>query len=267
VSAAVNQASLLSADDPAAFVSENFGCAYPALLVCDHASNAVPRALAGLGLSDEAIGRHIAWDIGAGLLAQRLGRLLQLPLVSCGYSRLVIDCNRHLSDPSSILTVSDSQAVPGNMNLSDAARRARIAEIFEPYHGAVETTLMRQTCAVIAPALLAVHSFTPVIRGFARPWHCGILWDQDPRIAVPLLEALRRQSGIEVGDNEPYSGRDPADYTVSEHAERRGWPHVCIEVRQDLLQTTAGIDEWAERLATPLAKILANNNIYEVANY
>ena len=257
----------LSETDPAAFVSENFGQAYPALLVCDHASNAVPKLLAGLGLSDAALQRHIAWDVGAASLARRLAQQRRLPWVSCGYSRLVIDCNRHLTDPSSILACSDSQDVPGNLNLSARQRAARAADIFLPYHAAIDAALQRLAERVAAPALIAIHSFTPVIGGSARPWHCGVLWDKDPRIAVPLLEALRQQVGNQVGDNQPYSGRDSADYTIGEHAERRGWPHVCLEVRQDLLQDDAGVAQWTERLAAPLAAILTNNKIYERMNY
>ena len=254
---------MLGASDSPACSLEQFGQSYPALVVCDHASNAVPHRLANLGLSSADLQRHIAWDIGAASLARRLAQRLRLPWLRCGYSRLVIDCNRHLTDPSSILAVSDSQLIPGNQQLAVAERAARARAIFTPYHLAIDAELQRLTDDVSAPALIAIHSFTPVLGAEQRPWHCGILWDRDPRIAIALLAGLRAQAGILVGDNEPYSGRDPSDYTISEHAERHGWPHVCIEVRQDLLQSAQGVDDWAERLAGPLADILTNNKIYQ----
>lgn len=257
----------LAANDPAAFEREDYGRAFPALVVCDHASNAVPHSLASLGLSDSARQDHIAWDVGAAALARSLAQRLQLPLIKAGYSRLVIDCNRHLEDPASILPVSDFQPVPGNRNLTPVERAARVRAIFEPYHAAIEVALADITARVPAPALIAVHSFTPLMQGFRRPWHCGILWDKDPRMPLPLLEALRAHRELIVGDNEPYSGRDPSDYTISVHAKQRGWPHVCIEVRQDLLESAACVEEWSERLAEPLAATLANKSLYEVATF
>jgi predicted N-formylglutamate amidohydrolase len=260
-------APLLSPEDPAAYQSVSFGDRWPALVVCDHASRAVPRALANLGLDGASLGRHIAWDIGAGDLALALAARLEVPAVLAGFSRLVIDCNRHLEDASSILPESDGVRVPGNAQVDEAARRARIQEIFEPYHAAVDRELDRLHGRVPAPALIAVHSFTPVMKGLRRPWHCGILWDHDARIPVPMLETLRNEPGLLAGDNEPYSGRDPADYTIDVHAERRGWPHVCIEVRQDLLATPAGVAEWAARLARALEAVLNNAELYRVAKH
>lgn len=239
-----------------------FGRRWPAVVVCDHASNAVPQALGQLGLSQRQLRDHIAWDVGAGALAEVLAQCLELPLVSAGYSRLVIDCNRRLERADSITDLSDGHSVPGNRNLTEAQRRQRIAEVFEPYHGAIDRQLTAARELASAPALIAVHSFTPVMSGRRRPWHCGILWDKDPRIPVPLLESLRRDPALEVGDNAPYDGRDPTDYTIHAHAASRGLPHVCIEVRQDLLQTGAGVAEWAGRLAGPLESILSDTGLY-----
>ncbi len=257
----------LSASDPEPFIVERHGEAYPALVVCDHASNAVPRALGTLGLNHHQLSLHIAWDVGAAALARRVAQRLALPLVRAGFSRLVIDCNRRLDDPASILPVSDSHAVPGNADVTRAQRHARTAAIYDPYHAAIEAELAQAARRAAAPALISMHSFTPIMRGHRRPWHCGILWDRDPRLPLPLLAALRADGELHVGDNEPYSGRDPSDYTVSAHAKSRGWPHVCIEVRQDLLQSEAGIEAWSERLAPPLAALLANNKIYEVERH
>lgn len=253
---------LLEADEPPPFLTFWNGPHHPALVVCDHASARIPRALCDLGLSEEKRARHIAWDIGASGLACALAERLGLPAVLAGYSRLVIDCNRPLEDPTSIVAVSDGVAIPGNAGLDEAAREARARACFWPYHDAIDETLAELRGLTPAPAVIAVHSFTPTMRGDARRWHCGVLWDQDPRIPLRLMAALRAEAGLVVGDNEPYSGRDPADFTVGLHAERHGWPHVCIEVRQDLLQSPGGIEEWTARLARALEPILGDRNLY-----
>ncbi len=234
------------------------------LIVCDHASRAIPAALGGLGLADAASRRHIAWDIGAADLARALSDRLRAPAVLAGYSRLVIDCNRRLEDPSCFLTVSDGDPVPGNVGLSPEAIRARAAACYEPYHKAIAQRLRDVRRRGEVPALVAVHSFTPSMGGQARPWHIGVLWDQDGRIPLPLLERLRAEPGLVVGDNEPYSGRHPADYTVDRHAESAGLPHVCIEVRQDELGTPAGVGRWADILGRALGAILAEDALYRI---
>lgn len=256
----------LVAGDAAPFVQQHYGAAFPAVIVCDHASNAVPRCLNSLGLSEQQLSQHIAWDLGAALLAHRLAQRLKLPLLLAGYSRLVIDCNRKLDTSASILAISDGQAIPGNADVSQSERSARAMAIFHPYHAAIDAALGIAASRVAAPALIAVHSFTPVMQGHRRPWHCGVLWNRDSRMAAALLDALRAQGDVQIGDNEPYSGRDPADYTVSVHAEGRGWPQACIEVRQDLLASAAGVEEWSLRLSVALQAILANMTLYEVAH-
>jgi predicted N-formylglutamate amidohydrolase len=249
-------------DDPPPFTVESHGARWPALFVCDHASNRIPRALANLGVPESALQQHIAWDIGAADLVRALASRLELPAVLAGYSRLVIDCNRHLEDPSSIVAESDGIAVPGNRGLSVAQRDARARAFFWPYHRAIDEVLADIQQRGPVPALVAVHSFTPKMLGSFRPWHCGILWDRDPRLALPLLEALSRESGLVVGNNEPYSGRHPADYTVDVHAENRGWPHVCIEIRQDLIASAKGVADWAERLGRVLSPLLGHSGLY-----
>lgn len=251
---------LLSQLDPPPFTTRRPGSRWPAVLVCDHASNAVPARLAQLGLSESQLSQHIAWDIGAARLAESLSQRLHLPLISTGYSRLVVDCNRDPHSEASMLAVSDGHSIPGNTNLTAADRDARIRAIFQPYHAAIEAELAATACD--APALIAIHSFTPAMRGQSRPWHCGILWDLDGRLPLPMLDALRAEPGLVVGDNEPYSGRDPSDYTVGVHGEAHGRPHVCIEVRQDLLQSEAGILEWGERFARVLTPLLDNPSLY-----
>jgi predicted N-formylglutamate amidohydrolase len=245
--------SLLGPTDPPPFEAIHPEGSAPVLLVCDHASNRVPRALGGLGLPPARLGEHIGWDIGAAAVTRRLAPMLDAPAVLCGYSRLVIDCNRNLDDPSSIPEESDGVAIPGNRALPPSDRAARRSEIWQPYHAAIAAALKSRGSA---PALLSIHSFTPVMQGFIRPWHVGILWDDDPRIAGPLLAALGDEAELCVGDNLPYSARDPVGYTVEHHAQSRGLPHVAIELRQDLVADESGARQWAERLARVLASIL-----------
>jgi predicted N-formylglutamate amidohydrolase len=232
------------------------------LLTCDHASNRVPSALADLGLTREALSRHIGWDIGAGEVSRGLARRLDAAAVLAGHSRLVIDCNRDPGDATSIAATSDGIAIPGNRDLSPQARQVRQTEIFAPYHAAIADWIETRLARAIVPALLSIHSFTPAMGGKARPWHVGILWDADPRIPVPLLEGLRADPALVVGDNEPYSARMPAGYTVRHHAVARGLPHVAIELRQDLIEDAAGAERWADRLAAALAPILARRELY-----
>ena len=237
------------------------------MLTCDHASAAIPAALAGLGLAAGAVQEHIGWDIGAAEATRRLAPLLDAPAVLSGFSRLVVDCNRDLDDPSSMPEISDGIAVPGNRNLSPQARATRVAACFAPYHAAIAARLDAFLAAGIVPALVSIHSFTPAMNGVARPWHIGILWNQDPRLALPLLAALRADATLTVGDNEPYSAREPAGYTVRHHAEARGLPHVAIELRQDLVANAEGAGAWAQRLAAALAPILARREIYHVERH
>lgn len=250
---------LLTDHDPLAFELCHSAGRAPVLLTCDHASHAIPAALAKLGLTDVAITQHIGWDIGAAAVTRRLAPLLDAPAVLAGFSRLVIDCNRAPHDASSIAPESDGVAIPGNRDLGRRAREQRFAAIFAPYHDAIDRCL-----AAVAgvPALISVHSFTPVMQGFARPWHVGILWDDDPRIAEPLLAALGEEAELVVGDNLPYSAREPVGYTVSHHAHTRGFPHVAIELRQDLIAEDAGARAWAERLARVLKPILTKSDLY-----
>jgi predicted N-formylglutamate amidohydrolase len=256
-SASDSELPLIGPADPPPFENVNAAGRAPLLLVCDHASRAFPQRLRQLGLAEESTRRHIAWDIGAGDLTRALAERFDAPALLAGYSRLVIDCNRALHDPTSIVAVSDGEPIPGNQGLSPAARHARTHAIFEPYHKAIAARLQQLRRAGITPTFLSIHSFTPVMDGAERPWHVGVLWDRDPRIAVPLLERLRARSELHVGDNLPYSGRHPSDYTVSRHAVSAGLRHVCIEVRQDLIDVPAGVARWAAILVECLQPILA----------
>ena len=257
----------LLADDPLPVQHWREEGAGAVLLACDHASNLVPRALAGLGLGADELGRHIAWDIGAANVTRRLAAMLDAPAILAGYSRLVIDCNRDPADASSIPETSDGVEIPGNRGLPEAARAARLAAIFAPYHAAIEAWIEARLARGIAPALVSVHSFTPIMGGKARPWHVGVLWEEDGRIPIPLLAALRANPALVVGDNEPYSAREPEGYTVRHHAVARGLPHVAIELRQDLVANDDGAARWAELLAAALRPILSRAELYRVGDW
>ena len=249
---------LLGREDPAPYVVlEEHGRA-PALIVCDHASRAFPHALDRLGLPELGSWQHVAWDIGAGELARGLAHALDAPAVLAGYSRLVVDCNRSPDDPEAFRTESDGWTVPGNLALSELDRRLRLASLFDPYHECIDAMLRGFRKRGIHPLFIAVHSFAPRLggQGDARPWHVGVLWDRDELNARRLLEALRAVEGLVVGDNEPYSGRHPANYTIDHHAKAHGLPHVCLEVRQDLIESPAGLERWVRLLGRVIKPLL-----------
>jgi predicted N-formylglutamate amidohydrolase len=259
---------LLGPDDPPPFDILHPERRAPLLIICDHASRAMPRALGRLGLDETLLMRHIGWDIGAAEVTRRLAALLDAPAVLCGYSRLVIDCNRGLGDPTSIPEESDGVAVPGNVGLTPAARVARVDGIFRPYHAAIEAQLAAFAERGIVPVVFSVHSFTPVMTGFARPWHVGVLWDKDPRVPVPLIAELAAADPRRiVGDNEPYSAREPSGYSIRTHAEPAGLPHAAVEIRQDLIDTPSGAAQWADILAAALAPILARPDLNRVERF
>jgi len=228
----------------------------PSLIVCDHASNQVPERLSDLGLPQEALRRHIAWDIGAASVARRLASRLGATAVLSGVSRLVIDCNRPPGHATSICPLSDGTSVPGNHDLGREHVRLRVAEYFYPYHGAISTHLERiEGASRRVSALISIHSFTPAMDGRPRPWHVGVLWNKDPRLAVPLIAALREDGDLMVGDNQPYSGRE-SNYTVDVHGGSYGRPHVSIEIRQDQLASETEASQWGDRLADVMAPLL-----------
>src|SRR5258708_14633473 len=246
-------AALPGPDDPPPFELLPPERRAPLLIICDHASRAMPRALGRLGLDETLLMRHIGWDIGAAEVTRRLAALLDAPAVLCGYSRLVIDCNRGLGDPTSIPEESDGVAVPGNVGLTPAARVARVDGIFRPYHAAIEAQLAAFAERGIVPVVFSVHSFTPVMNGFARPWHVGVLWDKDPRVPVPLIAELAAADPRRiVGDNEPYSAREPSGYPIRTHAEPAALPHPAGEIRQDLIAPPPRAGHSATILPTPL---------------
>jgi len=247
---------LLSPDEPPAFTARNLGGASPLVLLCEHASNRLPRRLGDLGLPPEELRRHIAWDIGAAALAGALSRALDAPLFETGYSRLVIDCNRPLGVPASMPERSEDTAIPGNVALAAGERRAREEGLFHPFQNAVAAHLDSRRAAGRPTAVIGVHSFTPVFRGTRRPWEAGILFGEARRFAMPLIEDLAA-TGLAVGENEPYRIETGDDYTVPVHGDGRGLPALLIEIRQDLLADDAAARHWADRLVSPIRRALA----------
>lgn len=247
--------SLLAAEDEPPLSVDNAAGQSPFLIVADHAGNAVPRALGGLGLGHADRERHIAWDIGIAGVCRSLSDLLDATLIQQNYSRLVIDCNRPPGTPQSIPEESDGTRVPGNQGLEASARRAREAQIFDPYHARIADEIERRMIAGRPAILIAMHSFTPVWDGAPRPWHAGVLHRGDSRLANALLGLLRRDGALTVGDNAPYDIGDATDWTIPVHGERRGILHVGIEIRQDLIQHADGQTLWAARFGAllPLA--------------
>jgi predicted N-formylglutamate amidohydrolase len=258
-----NQAgSLLAPEEPAAYEAFNGSGRAPVLLLCDHATRFLPRALGTLGLSEAELKRHIAWDIGIAELTRGLAKALDAAAVLSHFSRLVIDPNRALDDPTLVPRLSDGVVVPGNRDLSPTDLQARIDGFHRPYHEAVQRTLDALLARGAVPAIVSMHSFTPVMKGVERPWHIGVLWNDDARLAVPLMVRLRAQ-GIPVGDNEPYSAREGHGYTLFVHAAPRGLANVLIEVRQDLIDTHHGAAQWTARLGEALAVVLEGLGVVE----
>jgi predicted N-formylglutamate amidohydrolase len=243
----------------------NPGASAGVLFVADHASNRIPPAMGRLGLEPDQLDRHIAYDIGSAALAERLAERFDAQAVLAGYSRLLVDLNRSLEDPSAFPEHSDGVAIPGNQALGRDDKALRVRSFYTPYRVAIDRALRGLRSRVEAPALIALHSFTPELDGRRRPWQVGLLWDKDPRIAEPLIKGLRaRPEGLRVGDNEPYSGKHPADYTIDHHAEAAGLPHVSIEVRQDLIAEPAGVERWADIIESALRPILDQPGLYRL---
>jgi predicted N-formylglutamate amidohydrolase len=253
---------LLGPEDPPPFELINPKGDARLVFFCDHGGRAFPKTLGHLGVSHAALEQHIAWDIGIAKLARRLAAALNAPAALATYSRLVIDCNRRLNDPTSIPQESDRIAVPGNRGLSAEDRAMRAQAIFQPYHNEVGAMIRRKLDGGVVPAVISLHSFTPVMNDFQRPWHVGVLWHRDPRIPVPLMARLAKEPGLCVGDNEPYSGRDEHGYSIIAHAENLGLPHALIEVRQDLIADDSGVAHWASVLERVFRHVLADDGLY-----
>jgi predicted N-formylglutamate amidohydrolase len=243
---------LLAADEPPPVLEERRHGASKFVIVVDHAGARIPRRLDDLGLPAAELQRHIAWDIGALGLARGISEALDAPLIAQNYSRLVIDCNRDPRAPTSIPQISEWVVVPGNRDLSAGELAARRAEIFDPYHERIQGLLDERRAAGRATFLVAQHTMTDVFKNVRRDMHGAVLYNRDRRFAGLVLDQLRREPGLTFADNEPYFVSDETDYTIPTHGERRGLPHVEIEIRQDLVREEAGQREWAGRVARAL---------------
>jgi len=253
---------LIGPGDPPPFMTYNDRGRASVLLAADHASPFFPAAMNQLGLANWVLERHVAWDIGSDQLTRFLADELDAPAVLAGFSRLIVDPNRNPDDPTAFVKVSDGIAIPGNLDLDEREKALRIQSFFKPYHDAISSRLEQFEARGVVPVLISVHTCTPVFDRVVRPWHIGVMWDRDPRIAVPLMQNLRQMDGVCIGDNEPYSGRHPHDFTIDHHAEPGGLPHVGIEVRQDLVSDDRGARRWAAVLAEALRPALGDAGLY-----
>jgi predicted N-formylglutamate amidohydrolase len=229
----------------------------PLVLLCDHATNFIPPEYGRLGLPAPELQRHIAYDIGAAALTRHLATRLRVRAVLSGFSRLLIDPNRGLDDPTLVMRLSDGAVVPGNARIDPVERKRRIERFYRPYDQAVAETVAAVEAEGLAPLLFSIHSFTPFWKGRPRPWHVGVLYGRDARLAAPLLARLRDDPALNVGDNEPYDGDLEGD-TLDRHATRHGRLHVLLEVRQDLVADDAGVAAWTDRLVPILERLAAD---------
>jgi predicted N-formylglutamate amidohydrolase len=226
------------------------------LLLCDHATNAIPAELDGLGLPAQQLERHIAYDIGAAEMTRAMAAALGAPAVLSNFSRLLIDPNRGRDDPTLVMRISDGALVPGNARIDEAGIAERILRYYAPYDAAIDVAVEAAIAAGHLPAIVSLHSFTPFWKGVPRPWHAGVLWDREGRLAQALIAALQNEGDLTVGDNEPYRGGLPGD-TIDRHATRRGLLDALIEIRQDLIGEPHAARAWGRRLARLLPASLA----------
>lgn len=236
--------------------------AMPIVILCDHAGRHVPDDLAQLGLPPEILARHIGWDIGAADVTRRLAERLGAHALLNHVSRLVVDANRRPYTPGSMPPVSDDCVIPGNAHLELRQQQDRLRRFFLPYHRRVARILSGYVAAGQVPLVIAMHSFTPQMSGEDRPWHIGVLWRGDRRVAEPLLAALRAQTGLVIGDNQPYSGYRGFGYTINFHAQRPHFPHVMFELRQDEIATQASAYRYADLLADLMRSMLDDPGLY-----
>jgi len=254
---------LLSSDEPTPFVILNPDSVVPLLLVCDHASNRFPQSLGSMGLDYPDRVSHMTLDIGAGAIAEVLADKLGATAVLSQYSRLIVDCNRELSDNSVFLENSEGIDIPGNQNLSSSEKERRISEIYWPYHNAIEAQICRLRDQDINPVIISIHSFTPFMNGEDREWEMGVLWDKDQATAEFFLNKLT-DAGFLVGDNEPYSGKAPEDFTIDYHAEPIGLAHVGIEIRQDLIDHDEGVERISDTLQEVISALTASTRKIDI---
>lgn len=244
--------SLLSPDEPEPLECVNADGTSAFVLICEHAGRRIPRSLDTLGLGEEDLRRHIAWDIGARAVSLELSARLDASLFMQRYSRLVCDCNRRPDVASFAPEASEATAIPGNVGLGDSDRRLRADAIFDPFHNAVTAFLDARQQSLKRTLLATIHSFTPVYLGKSRPWEIGVLYNRDPVLSRAVADWLKENTSYRVGVNQPYSVGDDTDYTIPVHGERRGLPCIEFEIRNDLIADEANAGGWADLLARAL---------------
>ena len=249
-------------DDPSAH--EVVGVTNPSvasnfLIVCEHASKFIPAEFGNLGLDDAVLDSHVAWDPGALAVAGAMSSLLDAPLVAQRVSRLLYDCNRPPEASSAVPAVSEVTRIPGNTGLSAADRQARASRFYAPFRDTLAACIDRRIKTGRAPAIITVHSFTPVFKGVRRETELGILHDADSRLADALIRAAGDGSALAIRRNEPYGPADGVTHTLVEHGVSRGLLNVMIEIRNDLIADRAsqtGMAQWLSRcLATAFAAL------------
>ena len=240
---------LLQQGEESPFIAVNEQGRSPFVLICEHASNTMPKALGTLGLPEAELTRHIAWDIGAEKVGRLLSRLMDAPLLLQRYSRLAYDCNRPPESLDSIPEMSELTAIPGNRKLSAEDRLARAREVYRPFHDGVSAVLDRRAAGGQQSLVVSIHSFTPVYKGKPRSVELGILHDRDTTLSSKLIKSF---PNIDARLNEPYGPKDGVLHTLNLHGFTRGLQHAMIEIRNDLVSTERGQDEWAQRLSVPL---------------
>lgn len=235
------------------------------ILICEHASNYIPPEYDNLGLEKDFLDRHIAWDIGMEQLTRKLSARLNAPAIIATFSRLLIDPNREADHPTLIPRMSDEIIIPGNQNLSAKEIDKRKNHFYHAFHDRTDELVKDSIIAGHVPLICGMHSFTPRMGGFQRPWHAGMLWNRDPRLAHALINGLTAR-GYLVGDNEPYSGRD-LFFTMNRHGDDHGVPHVTVEIRQDEVNSPEGVDKWTDILTEDLDIIARNKQIKTIKKY
>lgn len=229
------------------------------LFICDHASNTIPSKYENLGLSKKLLSEHISYDIGAAGLTQKMANLMNSQAILSDFSRLLIDPNRSVDDPTSIMRFADKFIIPGNRSITDQDVMLRINEFYNQYHKKIEEVLISLLNDSIVPILISIHSFTRKFRDKIRPWEISILWDSDDRISEPLIDLLERDNNYVIGNNQPYKGYLRGD-TLHTHATSRGLPHVLIEIRNDLIADDDGQEKIANYLTKKLYQVISTNH-------
>lgn len=260
--------SVLVAHEAPAYELVNKNSRNNILIVCDHASNKIPESMNKLGLSEHELSQHIAYDIGAANVARHLSKQFDTPLIMTNYSRLVIDINRFPSDLTSIPEMSDGIEIPGNIGLSDLQKQYRIESLFDPYHLQIVNLLEEIKQRNQTPFIISLHSFTPIFDGYQRPWHIGVVWNEGKEISQQLIKQLRAHDDLCIGDNQPYRAVDPHGYTIDTHAEKLSYPHLLLEIRQDLIDTDKKALHWAKFLYQELSQVKtqhqSTNNYHQI---